>query len=526
MKTGRKLCRTGILFLAAVSALCLLFSACAGSPGAKTAPQISELVIVHTNDHHGTLFPENDGAGGLAPRMTFLRKVRAEHKNVLLLDAGDLNTSGAVSNLFLAAPDIAGYTLAGYDAVAFGNHEFDRSLDTLTEQMDQAGFEWLSANVVFADSGKPLGLPYLVRDFGSFRAGVLGLTTRRTVTADSPDKRLRFTDEIRAAQETVALLREKERCGVVIVLAHLGIVEEEPGQTTSVLLAENLSGVDLIVDGHSHTVFAEPLVVNGIPIVSAGEKGKLAGLGILEIRDGYAADFRWNAVEISADVFPPDGEMDALLAPYAEAAAETLQQVVMTAASEFEFGDRLPRRQETAIGNLICDAQIWFARQLGLPVDFALCNGGNIRAALPAGAVTRENFLTALPFENPLYMVRMSGEDVAALFAFLGTVPQGSGAFPQVSAEVQLTLSFDGEGKPAGVSGVTVHGVPVDPERDYWIAVNGYLALGGDGYSVFTRSLETVNTFTGVNDAVLQYAAQLPQPVRPETDGRMLIRMQ
>ena len=102
MKTGRKLCRTGILFLAAVSALCLLFSACAGSPGAKTAPQISELVIVHTNDHHGTLFPENDGAGGLAPRMTFLRKVRAEHKNVLLLDAGDLNTGGAVSNLFLA----------------------------------------------------------------------------------------------------------------------------------------------------------------------------------------------------------------------------------------------------------------------------------------------------------------------------------------------------------------------------------------------------------------------------------------
>ena len=174
------------------------------------------------------------------------------------------------------------------------------------------------------------------------------------------------------------------------------------------------------------------------------------------------------------------------------------------------------------MGDLTSDAQVWYVRQNGLQADFALTNGGNVRAPLPAGDVTRENIMTVLPFENYLYVVTLSGADVIELFNFIGSISPGAGAFAQVSKEVRYTITYGADGTGT-ISDVTINGEPIDPNRTYKIVTNDYLAGGGDGYEVLTRSTDTFNTSRLLSDVVIDYVQTLPQPVMPEVDGRITI---
>ena len=234
-----------------------------------------ELTVLHTNDHHGTILP-NDGQGGLAERATFIKSVRAKGGNLLVLDAGDINTGTALANMFKAEVDINAYNMIGYDAVALGNHEFDTDLPTLERQIVQAKFPWLSANIK-RPNGEYLDKAYIIKDFEGFRVGIFGLTTLRTLKIASPDKSLVFEDEIVAARRMVDILRNRERSDLVILVGHLGLVEEETGQITSVKLAQAVKGIDLIIDGHSHTFLDKPQYAGTTPIVSANEWGKYVG---------------------------------------------------------------------------------------------------------------------------------------------------------------------------------------------------------------------------------------------------------
>ncbi|MDR3312473.1 MAG: 5'-nucleotidase C-terminal domain-containing protein [Spirochaetaceae bacterium] len=520
-------------YAAGVLGAAVLLTSCATvKPVERESGAPYNLVVLHTNDHHGSTLarPDNDpavlGRGGLAERAAFVDAVRAANANVLLLDAGDINTGSALSNMFSAEPDIIAYNAMGYDAVTFGNHEFDKDLGVLEKQMVQSRFAWLAANIRRAN-GKYLGKPYLVKEYPGFRVGILGLTTLRTQVIASPDKTLAFIPEPEAAIAAIKTLREKEKVDFVIILGHLGDVEEASGQITSVKLADALSSTDvaLIVDGHSHSKFDAPRVVNGIPIVSANEWGKFVGEAHFTILDGKVANFAWKPVEITSKAFPPDQKIADIIKPYQDMADAGLKEVVMKTSAPFVFGNRLPRYRETAFGDLAADATAWHVRSTGVPVDFAFQNGGNIRAEIPAGDVTREHILTVLPFENYTYVLTLKGSDVIALFDFVGTVNQGAGGFLQVSKEVRYTLTFDGQGKNGALTNLTISGVPVDPNRLYKIATNDYLAGGGDGYTVLTRSTDTYNTSMLLSDVVVEYARTLPQPVNPAalTDGRITV---
>jgi 5'-nucleotidase/UDP-sugar diphosphatase len=509
----------------------VVFAACSSiQPVKRDSNAEYKLVVLHTNDHHGSTLarPDKDvgGRGGLAERETFVKSLRLENPNLLLLDAGDINTGSALSNMFYAEPDIAAYNAMGYEAVTFGNHEFDKKIGVLEKQMAQAEFPWLSANIKRAN-GQYLGKPYIVKNYEGFRVGIVGLTTLRTLVIASPDKSLTFIPEIDAAREAVKTLREKEKVDFVIILGHLGDVLETPDQTTSLLLAEALSPADvaLIVDGHSHSKFEEPKVVNGIPIVTANEWGKFVGEAHFTIKDGKVIGFEWKPVEITTASFPPDGAIAALIKPYQDKADASLKDVVMKTSAPFVFGNRLPRYRETPFGNLAADATAWYVRSTGVNVDFAFQNGGNIRAEVPAGDVTKETILTVLPFENYNYVLTLKGTDVIALFDFIGTINQGAGGFPQMSKEVRYTVTYDDKGANGKLSGLTINDAAVDPVKVYKIATNDYLAGGGDGYVALTKSTDTYNTSMLLSDIVEEYAKTLPQPIDPATltDGRLTV---
>ncbi|MDR1894851.1 MAG: 5'-nucleotidase C-terminal domain-containing protein [Spirochaetales bacterium] len=507
----------------AAAVILALIGGCAGGPKPvpREAGRIYELTVLHTNDHHGTILP-NGGRGGLAERAAFIKQVRAANPQVLLIDAGDINTGSALSNMFLAEPDFLSYNLMGYDAATFGNHEFDSNQANLLKQISQASFPILSSNIITAE-GNYLGPRYLIKDYEGFRVGLFGITTLRTQVIASPDKSLTFVNEIEAAREVVEILRNQELADIIIGITHIGDVKEGPEHITSPELAEAVPGIDLIIDGHSHSFFAEPLTVGSTYIVSANEWGKFVGQGKLQVADGRLVSFEWQPVEINTpDVktFEPDPEVTALLAPYIEEADASLKEVVGEAAGEFVFGNRLTRYQETSLGNLVTDANVWYFRSVyNQHIDFAFHNGGNIRAGLPAGPITRESILTILPFDNYLYIVSIKGEDLLELFNYIASIPQGNGAFPQFSQEVRYTVNKNTN----TLTDLTVNGAPVDPGRLYRFCTNSYLLEGGDGYTVLQKSIDPFNTSLLLSYVVVEYIKSQNGVITPVTDGRLRV---
>lgn len=521
-KTLRALAFTATAAIAAT----LFLASCAGGakPVVREPGETYRLVILHTNDHHGAVLPIN-GEGGLAERASYVRSVRESEPSVLLVDSGDVNTGSALSNMFAAEVDIRAYNMIGYDAVALGNHEFDGTLGKLRAQMRLADFPFLSANVLLPGE-KTLAAPYIVRDFPGMRVGVFGLTTRRTRAIASPDSSLSFADEIETARATVAELRDTRGCDLVIALTHLGLAKEEEGHVTSIELAERVPGIDLVVDGHSHTALTEPRYAAGVPIVSANEFGRFVGRAEFAVRDGKVASFSWASQRINSKEqthWAPDPKVAALIEPYRAKADASLKEVVARATAGFEFGDRLSRKREIALGDMVNDGALWYVRNvLKKDVDFAFTNGGNIRAEIPSGDVTRERIATVLPFDNWLFIASMRGEDVIALFEYIASVPQGAGAWAQVSAEVRYTIEYPADGSKGVLRGLTIGGKPVDPAATYRLVTNDYLIGGGDGYAVLARRISSYNTSVTLRDAIVAYAREMRE-LSPAIDGRITV---
>lgn len=515
--------KSTVFFLFAL-AFSLIFLSCKTSgsnalPVTRAAGKEYSLSIFHVNDTHGALLPNEKNQGGFAYASRYIKDEKAKVENALVLHAGDVNTGSALSNMFAAEPDIKAFNEMGLDYACFGNHEFDGSLEKLKKQMALSKFQWLSANI--KNGRNYLSKPYAIKNYNGFRVAVIGLTTNRSKIIASPDTRLNFSNELEAAKATVQKVREQEKADIVIILSHLGDILEAEGQVTSVKIAEEVPGIDLIVDGHAHTFMEAPKIVNGVPIISANEHAKYVGHGVMKIVDGKVKSFTWKAVPIVSDTMEADSAIEAMLKPYIEKADASLHEVVMKTTADFEFGKKLTRYREMPLGNFVCDGIAAYVRSTGIAIDGAFTNGGGIRAALPKGNVTRNDILTVLPFENYVYVISLNGEKVQKLFEFIASIKQGAGAFAQVSKEIRYTITYDAEGNGT-LSDLTIGGKAVDPKKTYKFATNDYVAKGGDGYEVLKSSSDTYNTSMLLSSAVIEYAQKLGKgAITPIIDGRI-----
>ncbi len=512
------------LVLALVAAVFAV--ACVGDPAAPVGGEV-KIAVLHVNDTHGhpIAFANRPhvAVGGLPAMAMLVGQVRAEYDNVLVLDAGDYNTGLSESNFFKAEPDIVGRNMIGFDAVALGNHEFDNELSVLEAQKALAEFPLISANAKTKAGAYVADAPYVIKDFQGVKVGIFGLITKETATVGNPVivKDLVFEDEIETAKAMVKELREKQKVQVVIALVHLGLTEVySPGSRG---LAAAVPGIDLIIDGHSHTLPEAPVVVNGTPIVQAGQWGMHVGKGVLTVKDGKAAGFEWSAVSVNhsdKDGKPtgPQFEQHPIMLPvlsdYADRVEMLLKEKIGVAAATFP--NAMTRKAETAIGDFVTDAMKQYAAGQG--VDFAINNGGGIRADLPEGDVTIKSIFTVLPFDNTVKIIKLKGSDMQALFDFIATTV-GKGAYPQVSDGISFTINV-----PAGkCENVLIGGKPLDPAKVYTIATNDYLAAGGDGYAVFKNALSSYETSAYLRDVVVDYVRKLGKPLVPEVKGRVTI---
>lgn len=506
-------------------------------PDTKGDAQIHHLVVLHTNDTHGHpvkffKHPAPD-VGGLPARATIVKRIREQNDKVLVLDGGDLNTGRPESNLFRARPDIEGYNYIGYDAMVLGNHEFDNPPQVLKEQMELAKFPFLSANVRTKE-GNLLTLPYIIRDFDGFKVAIFGLTTRSTEFLVHPEniKGLVFEDEIEAAREIVPKLRKK--ADLVIALVHLGIYDS--AGKGSKRLASEVSGIDLIVDGHTHTKLDGPVVVTNPKsdhktlIVQAWEWGLVLGRVDLFVQSDRVIDYEFQAIPINLkraekqadgtkvyhfinEEIPEDPELLALLEPYVVEADSLLSEAVGHAAATFFVKD--VREKETPLGNLIADSMLWYTKYLG--ADFALQNGGGIRADLPKGPITKGTIHTTLPFDNSVVVLTLKGSTVRELCDYMATISSGEGAFPQVSSGLSLTI--DNLGKRC--KKILINGKPLNVNRSYKVATNSYLAAGGDGYRMLLNAIDKYDCAIFQKEVFTRYIKHLGGTIKPQVSNRI-----
>jgi 5'-nucleotidase/UDP-sugar diphosphatase len=504
--------------LVAIAALAACSSVATGGPEKDKTYRIT---ILHTNDHHGRFWKNRDGEYGMAARKTVVDSIRAEVASQggysLLLDGGDVNTGVPESDLQDAVPDFRGMNLLGYDAMAVGNHEFDKSPFVLQMQRELATFPMLSANIY--RNGVRLFDPYKIFSLGGLRVAVMGLTTEDTRKMVHPDniQGMEFRSAIDEAARTVPELRGK--ADIVIAATHMGHYENGKHGTQAagdVEMARAVKGMDLIVGGHTQNpacmkaenvldrayvpgTDCQPDRQNGTWIVQAHEWGKYVGRADFTYRNGdfkllryalipvnlkkpvKAADGKTSMVTYTPEIAEDRAMLD-LLQPFQDFGQQRLLVEVGYADARLEGDRSLVRSQPTALGVMVGQAMIEKTK-----ADFAIVNAGGVRDSLPAGKLNYKDILTVHPFGNTIVTVDLTGAEVLNYLSAAAKMSPGSGAFAQF-AGVQLTITA------GSVKDVRIRGAALDPTARYRLAINNFVAAGGDGYPKLTAHPSYVDT--------------------------------
>jgi 2',3'-cyclic-nucleotide 2'-phosphodiesterase (5'-nucleotidase family) len=483
----------------------------------SAAPAQATLTVLHTSDLHGHVDPRDEPADrdfgeGLARIATAVRAARAEGQPLLLLDSGDtiqgtptqaLVFSGAIPDR--GDPTVRSMNLVGYDAMAVGNHEFDFGLARLKKSQSEAKFPWLSANIVGPD-GKPAFAPYMVKTLKGLRVGILGLTTQ-TVASWEPSSHLsglKFLDALDAARRWVPVLRGKEKCDVVLVLAHLGFErspetgkesDSTPGENQAYAIATGVPGIDILLTGHTHTAI-EPRRLGSTWVSQPGRFGNT--LTRFDLTLEKAGD-RFKVVGVTGSNQPmravaPDAEIVQAVAAEQAAALSILAEPI--AILERPVSARAARTADTGLVDWLHAVQ----REQGkADLSFAALLPGSL-PDWPAGPLTVRQIWAFYPYENTLVTVRATGKQVRealeiAARCISGIVMQDGKPVWQRNAAVwgYNCHTMDGADyavdpmRPEGsrVLFLRREGRPLRDEEAFTVAINSYRAAGGGGYGVW-----------------------------------------
>ena len=474
------------------------------------------LTILHTSDLHGRVHPrdalaDKDLGEGLARIAAAVKVIRTEGNPTLLLDSGDTIQGSPTQGLVFAGrigdgvgpdPIVRAMNLVGYDAMAVGNHEFDFGRARLEKSRREARFPWLSANTLEAD-GSPAFDPYVVREVAGVRVGILGLVTPRVGSWVSPAllEDLRFSDSVTAARKYVPILRGREHCDLVIVIAHEGFERDpktgaplaDPGENQAYALATEVPGIDLLLTGHAHTVVS-PQRPGGTWVSQPGRWGNaLTRFDVTLEKTGE----RWSVAgvrgrNLSMKAVVPDpaavaaiqAEHDATMRILAEEAA-TLEAPVSA------HGARL---RDAGLLDWLHAVQL---REGKAEISFCSLLPAQL-ADWPAGALTVRQVWAFYPYENSLVTVKATGRQVREALErsaqCLGH-PEARGRNCDTLEGADYVLDAS-RATGRRVVSLKRSGRDVADEDTFSVAINSYRASGGGGYPMWknaTRVAETGN---------------------------------
>ena len=513
-----------------------------------------KTVILHSNDVHGAL-------GGYA-YMTELKNefLAAGATDVILVDAGDFSQGTSYVSSSKGASAVTMMNAAGYDVVTLGNHEFDFGYAQLMENLKDAQFQVICADVYLDETGETI-LPATTvvevetaaeaaaaaeeteaaegeeEPATNLRIGFFGMETPETATKVNPGliqeiSFATFDDLYASAQVAVDALKE-ENVDLIIGLTHLGVDKESAANGyRSIDLYDKVTDIDFLIDGHSHTVMTAG--ENGEPIQSTGTKFENVGVIVIDNETKTISDHFLLAtagLKKDADVQAAADEITT--------AVDAEYSAVFAKSEVLLNGERAPgnRTEQTNLGTLITDAMVWSVVSEGAMEAYyeapvvGVTNGGGIRAPIAIGDVTKNDIVTVLPFGNTVAVIYVKGSELLeALEASTYCTPEAVGGFPQTSG-IEWTLdttkeydqgevyTLDGKESsyfaPASIQRVTItaiNGEPFDENATYAVVTNNFCAAGGDTYNVFNRAYREGFGFdTGIpmDEAVMDYVTDV-----------------
>ena len=525
-----------------VLVLCMVFSLLPMVSAAEKYDEIGagKTVILHSNDVHG----EVKGYAYMAALKTKLENAGAD---VILADAGDFSQGDTSVSLSKGANAVELMNLTGYDVVGLGNHEFDYGYPQLQENMKKAKFAVLCSNVLDAEN-KSIFEANKIIEKGGVKIGFFGLETPETQTKANPALIKGLTIWQNAQAQVDAL--KAAGADVVVCLAHLGVdASSEPYRSYD--LYSKVTGIDFIIDGHSHTVMEKG--DKGEPIQSTGTK--FANIGVIVI-DNATKKIEANYLVATGETGFNETDETVLAAAQTIIDEITAQYGVKFATSEVELnGAKEPgnRTEETNNGDLITDAMVWCLTEkypgsiTEVDADHivAITNGGGIRASVKKGDVTKNDIFTVLPFGNTVAVVYVTGAELLeALEASTYCTPISLGGFPQVAGlkfTVDADVAYDKNPEtypgstyygPASIKRVTIdeiNGKPFDATAKYAVITNNFVAGGGDTYYAFAAASSQFDTGYTLDSVVIDYITEKLGGVIKEADygapkGRITVK--
>jgi 2',3'-cyclic-nucleotide 2'-phosphodiesterase/3'-nucleotidase len=480
-----------------------------------------QVRVLETTDFHGAILStardrrSGRGWGGTVNLAAEIVKLRDENpEGTVLLDGGDLFQGTMISNLQFGRPVVEQMNLLGYAALAIGNHDYDWSADTLKSRAMAMRFATLGANVLERRSGRR---PWWVRSDTTVlrrgvKVGVLGLAYPGTprVTLAINVEHLRFADDSASAAPIVPRLR-KAGASVVVGVGHI------PGETDSTRhargdiarLARGVRGVDAWLGGHSHNVIDDRIEDASVMIAGAlGQWVAVVDMTVDPVRH-VVVEKRQRMVQVLEGDAPIDsswiGRVKRWNAGIEPIAAEVIGRSTLAL-------DR--HGPESTIGDFVADAM-----RFASGAEIAMQNPGGLRADLPAGELTRGAIYGVMPFDNTIVMEQLTGDEIKL------ALEQGLRG-ERVTQVSGLRYTHD-PSRPAGerVTAITLaDGSPLDGQKLYRVAVNNFMATGGDNFDVLTNGREKTDTgmvIRGAMEAYVRDRCKAGGALEISVDGRI-----
>jgi 5'-nucleotidase len=556
-----------LVALCALVAFVLALTPTAFGAGGKEKDTFVQLLAI--NDFHGNLQPPSGSsgriatgpgqtvnAGGVEYLATWIKSLRTTNPNTLTVGAGDIiGASPLISGLFHDEPTIEAMNALGLDVTGVGNHEFDEGIDELLRMQFGNGchpvdgcqdgtpfggslFQYLAANVFYEGTQNTIFPPYEIHKVGNAKIAFIGLTLEGTPLIVTPAgvAGLEFRPEVPTINSLVAKLRNEQGVRAFVVLIHQGGFQNGPfplGYQDSDR-CDNFSGdiipivnglspqVDVVISAHTH----QPYIcrVNGKLVTSASSFGRL--ITDIDLRiDNQTKDIESataHNVIVTRDVAPDPAETQ-IINKYNALSGPIANRVVGSQSADMTKTNNAAG--ESALGDVIADAQLASTSPTdfgGAVVDFM--NPGGIRAdlicsqvcsAASPAPVTYNQLFTVQPFNNVMTVKTMTGDMIYRLLE-----QQFTGA----NGILQVSNGFEYSWSPTATphvvpDSVKINGVPVDKTASYRVAMNNFLASGGDGFTVFNEGTDPLGGEIDL-DALVNYFMH-NSPVGPGPQNRI-----
>jgi 5'-nucleotidase len=511
------------------------------------------------NDFHGHLEPPSGSngvigstpAGGAEYLASHLRTLSARNPNTLIVSAGDtIGASPLLSGMFHDEPAIEALNAMGLAVSSVGNHEFDDGWRELLRMQNGgchpvdgcpdntpftgATFQYLAANVTFdrrkSDRSGSVLPPYVIKEVGGVPIGFIGLTLRSTpqLVLRSGIEELRFEPEAATANTWVRALK-KVNVEAIVVLIHEGGVPARDDHNACagvsgpiVDIVDDMSDdVDVVISGHTHRAYN--CFIDGRVVTSAAAFGRVVTAIDLHIdrRTGDVTSKSARNVIVTRDV-PRDLAQTALIEHYRPFYATVANKIVGTLGADMR---RTPTfAGESALGDMLADVALEAARRVhGAGAEIAFMNPGGIRADFArdqAGTdavrpITYAEASTVLPFRNRIVSQTMTGEAIKqVLEQQFDNIAPGEDRMLQISDGFSYTYDRTApKSRRVIPNSITIGGRPLVPRQRYRVALNEFIAAGGDNFSAFTRATDVVTLGMDL-DALLEYL-EVHSPIRP-----------